>query len=127
MKETIIQAVKKFIEGGDKSDTEMLDQILHKDFTNVQNGFFDQRGIFIINKKKYLSLISGSTFGGIPRNMDILSVDIAGNIAMVKANLTSEKLRFTSFISLIREESGEWKVIGNFPHVIPVTNLLTKT
>lgn len=113
----IVTQVTKFIKGGDNSDTDMLKLVLHDDFTNVQNGFFDQVGVFIINKAKYLSLISDKIFGGIPREMEIVSIDIAGNIAMVKANLRSEKLIFVSFISLIMENNEEWKIIGNFPYV----------
>lgn len=115
--EKIIQQVTNFIQGGDLSSLDLLNKALHENFTNVQNGLFDQKGIFIIDKDKYLSLISKKTFGGLPRNMEIISVDIAGNIAMVKAHLKSEQLTFTSFISVVMSEVGEWKIIGNFPYV----------
>ncbi|MEO1054947.1 MAG: nuclear transport factor 2 family protein [Bacteroidota bacterium] len=116
-REKIIRQVTSFIEGGDRSSLEMLNMALHEKFSNVQNGFFDQKGIFVIDKDKYLSLISDHTFGGIPRKMEIVSLDIVGNIAMVKAHLRSEQLTFISFISLVMDEHREWKVIGNFPFV----------
>ncbi len=117
--EKIIQQVTKFLEGGDNSDLEMLDDALHEKYTNVQNGFFGEKGIYVINKEKYFSLISDKTFGGIPRMISINSIDIEGNIAMVKVSLKSETLKFKSFISLVQLENLNWKVIGNFPHVVP--------
>lgn len=116
-KRKIVQQVTKFIQGGDQSNLNMLNDALHDKFSNVQNGFFGKKGIYIIDKDNYLSLISDKTFGGIPRSMDIISVDIANDISMVKVNLKSKNLHFESFISLVKIENDEWKVIGNFPHV----------
>lgn len=116
-KEKIVKQVTNFIDGADKSNLELLNLALHENFTNVQNGFFEKKGVFIINKEKYLSLVADETFGGVSREMEVISIDIEGNIAMVKANLKSEKLIFTSFISLVLDEAGQWKVIGNFPFI----------
>lgn len=116
--EKIIEQVSNFLKGGDNSDIEMLNRALHDKYINVQNGFFGEKGIYAIDKTKYLSLISNKTFGGIPRTMEINSVDVEGNIAMVKVTLESAELKFKSFISLVQLEDMNWKVIGNFPHVV---------
>lgn len=116
--EKIIEQVSNFLKGGDNSDIEMLNQALHDKYINVQNGFFGEKGIYAIDKAKYLSLISNKTFGGIPRTMKINSVDVEGNIAMVKVTLESAELKFKSFISLVQLEDMNWKVIGNFPNVL---------
>ncbi len=118
-KEKIIGQVVKFLKGGDLSDLKMLEEALHDKYMNVQNGFFGEKGIYLIDKPKYLSLISNKTFGGVPRKMEIDLVDIEGNIAMVKVFLQSEQLEFKSFISLVQLEDLSWKVIGNFPYVTP--------
>ena len=114
----ILKAVNKFIIGGDTSDLNLLNEVLHPEYSNVQNGFFGEPGIYVISKQKYLSLIEEKTFGGIPREMEVEYVNIEGNIAMVKANLKSEQLIFKSFISLVQAEDNAWQVIGNFPHVV---------
>ncbi|NAS11432.1 nuclear transport factor 2 family protein [Poritiphilus flavus] len=117
--EKIIQQITKFLKGGDTSDLELLDQALHDKYINVQNGYFGEKGIYIIDKERYFSLISNKTFGGNPRKMEVNSIDIEGNIAMVKVSLESSELKFKSFISLVQIEDSSWKVIGNFPHVMP--------
>lgn len=115
--EKIINAVTDFVRGGDESNVEKLNNILHQDFRNTQNGFFAEKGVVVFDKEKYLSLIRDKVFGGNPREMEIAFIEEAGNIAVVKASLKSSELTFTSFISLVADESGNWKVIENFPFI----------
>jgi hypothetical protein len=117
VEEKVLQQVTRFIQGGDNSDTELLKVVLHDGFTNIQNGFLEKKGLVLISKNNYLSLIASKTFGGSPRTMEVQQIDIEGNIAMVKVLLKSEALLFKSFISLIESEEEGWKVIGNFPHI----------
>ncbi|TXN37846.1 nuclear transport factor 2 family protein [Flagellimonas hymeniacidonis] len=112
----VTEAVTKFIKAGDESNLKGLKEVLHADYRNVQFGFFNKTGVFVFNKAHYLQLIQDRTFGGIPRSMEIERLDIHLNIAVAKVRLESEKLKFQSYISLIYD-SGEWKVIENFPHV----------
>ncbi len=115
-KDEIIKALTDFIEGADESNLERLDTVLHAAFRNVQYGFFDQTGVFIIDRAKYLALVGEKKFGGVERTVDILSIEVLPNIAMVTVKLESIQLTFHSFISLVCEDSV-WKVIENFPHV----------
>ena len=115
-KNEILNTVTEFIDGADESNLERLDKVLHPAFRNVQQGFFDQAGVFINDKEKYLTLIAEKKFGGMPRKMQVLSVDILPDMAMVAVKLESPQLIFHSFISLVFEDRA-WKVIGNFPHV----------
>jgi len=115
--EKIINAVTDFVRGGDERNIEKLDNILHQEFRNTQNGFFAEKGVVVFDKEKYLSLIRDKVFGGNPREMEISSIEEAGNIAIVKALLKSSELTFTSFISLVADENGDWKVIENFPFI----------
>jgi len=115
MNKEIIQSITNFIQGGDESNLEKLNRVLHKDYRNIQSGFFAKKGLFIIDKKKYLSLIEKNIFGGIPRTMEILSIDVNGDIAFAKTILESEKMIFTSLITLIKENT-KWYIIGNYPH-----------
>lgn len=119
MNTAILKVVTEFIKGGDISDTVLLDQVLHPDFRNIQNGFFEKKGLVIFSKSQYLDLIKQKVFGGKPREITIISVDQVGKIAMVKVLLKSSALSFTSFISVIQNEETEWKIIENFPHITP--------
>ena len=119
-KSAIINAVQDFIKGGDERDTQKLDAILHADYRNLQSGFFEKKGVFNMDKQAYLSLIEQKVFGGTPREIQVELVDRAGAIAMVKVHLNRPDLRFVSFIMLIQDESEDWKVVGNYPHIQPI-------
>ncbi|RDY60877.1 nuclear transport factor 2 family protein [Flagellimonas nanhaiensis] len=112
----VIDVVTRFISGGDESNVQLLEDVLHPDFRNVQYGFFEEQGVFVIDKPKYLDLIQKGTFGGTPRAMEIEQVDVYTSIAFVKANLESETMVFHSHILVICE-NNKWKVIENFPHI----------
>lgn len=110
---TVIEA---FIKGGDTSDISLLEKVLHPRFQNIQDGFFDKKGIHIFSKAKYIELINNKTFGGKPRIIDFKSVEKLDNIAIAKVDLESKHLKFHSTIVCVRE-NGEWQVINNIPKI----------
>ncbi|MDP1802697.1 MAG: nuclear transport factor 2 family protein [Bacteroidota bacterium] len=111
--EKIEQAITDFVRGGDKSDTVMLDKVLHKDFRVTNNGFMGTSGVTIIDKQTYLSNIKNGIFGGLPRKMTIESIDVSETIAMVKLRLESSENYFVSYNSLALDSDNEWKLINN--------------
>ncbi len=115
-KEQVTVALMLFIRSADKAEIDNLNDSLHENFTNVQNGYFDQPGVHIINKASYVDHVSTGKFGGVIRKINIHFIDIQGDMAMVKATLTNDHLKFHSYISLTREEN-KWSVIGNFPKI----------
>jgi len=56
-REKINQAINHFVKGGDTSDVQLFDKVLHDDFRVTNNGFMGTPGITIIDKQKYLSNI----------------------------------------------------------------------
>ena len=111
--EKIQQAVTNFVKGGDNSDTELLDKVLHNEFRVTNNGFMGTAGVTIIDKEKYLANIKEGIFGGLPRNMTIESIDDSKTIAMVKLRLESSENYFVSYNSLVLDTDNEWKLINN--------------
>lgn len=112
-KERIEQAVIDFVKGGDRSDINLLDKVLHKDFRVTNNGFMGSSGVTIIDKNEYLNKIKSGIFGGLPRNMSIESIDQSGIIASVKLRMESNENHFISFNSLVLDTDNEWKIINN--------------
>ncbi|MDQ0065180.1 nuclear transport factor 2 family protein [Chryseobacterium lathyri] len=112
--EEIRQAIETFIKGGDTGDISLLEQALHQNYQNIQDGFFDQPGIFIISKEEYIQLVHDKIFGGKPRTILYHSLKQKNNIAYAQVSLESSALRFSSLITCVRE-NGEWKVITNVP------------
>jgi hypothetical protein len=111
--EKVKQAITNFVKGGDNSDTDMLDKILHNDFRVTNNGFMGTSGVTIIDKQKYLSNIREGIFGGLPRKMTIESIEDSQTIAMVKLRLESSENYFVSYNSLVLDIDNEWKLIDN--------------
>ena len=111
--EKIKQAITNFVKGGDNSDTELLDKILHTEFRVTNNGFMGNAGVTIIDKKTYLENIKNGIFGGLPRKMTIESIEDSETIAMVKLRLESSENYFVSYNSLVLDIDKEWKLINN--------------
>lgn len=111
--ERIRQAITDFVKGGDHSDIERLDKVLHPEFRISNNGFMGQPGIAMIDKHKYLSHIRDGIFGGLPRELAIESIDHSTTIAMVKLRLESSENHFVSYNSLVLDTDNEWKIIHN--------------
>ena len=111
--EKIERAITNFVKGGDNSDTDMLDKVLHNDFRVTNNGFMGTSGVTIIDKQKYLSNIREGIFGGLPRKMTIESIEDNQTIAMVKLRLESSENYFVSYNSLVLDIDNEWKLINN--------------
>jgi hypothetical protein len=111
--EKVKQAITNFVKGGDNSDTDMLDKVLHNDFRVTNNGFMGTSGVTIIDKQKYLSNIREGIFGGLPRKMTIENIEDSQTIAMVKLRLESSENYFVSYNSLVLDIDNEWKLINN--------------
>ncbi|REC59827.1 hypothetical protein DRF65_24175 [Chryseobacterium pennae] len=114
--EQIKQTIEQFIKGGDNSDTTLLEEILHENYQNIQDGFFDKPGIFIIPKQEYIGLVSDKIFGGKPRQITYHSLEQKNNIAYAQVSLESPTLLFSSLIACV-QENGKWQVITNIPSI----------
>lgn len=112
-KERIKKAIVDFVKGGDNSNVELLNKVLHKDFRVTNNGFMGTTGVTIIDKKEYLNNIKTGVFGGLPREMKILGLDHSDKIASVKLKIESSENDFISYNSLVLDVDNEWKLINN--------------
>ena len=112
-KDKIRQSIIDFVKGGDDSDVELLDEVLHKDFRVTNNGFMETSGVTIIDKQEYLNNIKNGIFGGLPRKMVIEGIDQSGIIASVKLRIESAENNFLSYNSLILDIDNKWKIINN--------------
>ncbi len=111
--EKIKKTITNFIKGGDESNVELLNKVLHKDFRVTNNGFMGTIGVTIIDKQNYLSNIKEGIFGGLPRIMTIENIDENQTIASVKLRIESSENNFVSYNSLVLDTDNEWKIINN--------------
>lgn len=111
--EKIIQAIIDFVKGGDNSDTKLLNKVLHSNFRVTNNGFMGIAGVTVIDRQQYIANIEDGIFGGLPRKMQIESIDYCDSIAMVKLRLESSENYFVSYNSLVLDTDNEWKLVNN--------------
>jgi Putative lumazine-binding len=114
--EQIKKIIELFIQGGDNSDVNLLEKVLHPKYQNIQDGFFAEKGIFVISKSEYIELVNNKTFGGKPRTIKFVSLEQAGNMAIAKVELVRPALKFISTIICVCENE-EWQVINNTPTI----------
>lgn len=114
--EQVKTAIEAFVKAGDDRDTAVLENILHSGFQNIQDGFFDEDGIFVFTKADYIELIRTEKFGGNPRSIHYRSIKQIGNIAAVQVKLESQYLIFHSLIVCVHD-NGHWKIINNTPTI----------
>jgi len=112
----IQQAIRDFIQGGDNSDVTLLNEVLHQDYRNVQSGFFEEKGTFVIDKDRYIRLIREGTFGGTPRVLEIVQLEVLGNLAHARIKLYGKVLNFDSVIHLVYEQD-KWWIMGHYPYI----------
>ncbi|MHB8854250.1 MAG: nuclear transport factor 2 family protein, partial [Ignavibacteriaceae bacterium] len=60
---------------------------------------------------QFINLVKSGQKGGWVRNVNFVSVDIDGNTAIAKVNITDPRLKETGFVTLIKD-NGTWKVAG---------------
>jgi hypothetical protein len=112
----VTAAVESFVRAADERNVAGLKLILHENFQNIQDGLFEQKGIFVITKAEYIGLIEAKKFGGAPRAIEFVNIDMLGSLAFCKMILESEFLKFTSVIMCVATGQG-WQVILNAPQV----------
>ena len=114
----IENAVQEFVTSADTRDVTRMDKILHKDFRVVANRLFGAEEVSLMDKNAYLNLLKEGKIGGDSRVIIIKSISIEGHNAVVQATLNGSALSFMTFIQLVKEVSGNWKVIGDMPHIV---------
>lgn len=110
----IKKVIADFLRAGDTNDTQLLSNVLHPHYQNIQNGLFEEQGIHVITRVEYIEFVGSKRFGGSPRKVDFLFVEELENIAVAKVKLESEYLIFNSFITAVFVD-GCWKIINNTP------------
>ena len=116
--EQIENAVQEFVASADTRDVARMDKILHQDFRVVANRLFGAEEVSLMDKSAYLNLLKEGKIGGDSRAITIKSISIEGHNAVVQATLNGSALSFMTFIQLVKEVSGNWKVIGDMPHIV---------
>ncbi len=111
----VTKLVHAFSKNSDERNIDKMDNILHQNYRTIVNQAFGSDEIQLMNKTNYLDLLKRKVIGGDKRSVIILSIDMEENNAVVKAKFTGKKLIFTTFIQLVKDSAGKWKIISDLP------------
>jgi len=115
--DAVVTAVEHFVENVDQRDIKGVDAVLHSNFRAIVNRLFGSEEVAIMDKSLYLDLLKQGKIGGDKREVIIESIHFEGNNALVKATFDGKELGFHTFIQLVQETSGDWKIISDMPNI----------
>ncbi len=110
-------AVRAFSQNADKQNVEGMTSILHKDFRAIVNRLFGSTEVSLMDKEAYLGLLKAGKIGGDDRTVSISEMTVIENNASVKVVLTGKELKFETIMQLVKDASGNWKVISDMPYI----------
>lgn len=113
VKQTIIE----FAKAGDNSDAVALEKLLDANYRVVMNRLFGSKEVSVVSRAVYLEKIKTKEWGGDTRKVSIQSAAINGSTASVLVSFKGTKSTFISFITLVSDEHGNWKLIGDVPMI----------
>ncbi|MEL6986381.1 MAG: nuclear transport factor 2 family protein [Bacteroidota bacterium] len=114
----ISNVAMKFAKSADNRNTVELESIMHSEFRAIVNQAMGSKEMQLIDKSTYLDLIRKEVIGGDQREVHILSIDMENNNAVVKVKLIRKQLHFYSFMQLVKEANGHWKLISDLPNIV---------
>lgn len=114
--ESLKHAFNSFINDIDSRNVISLEHKFHDQFLDhVSIGGYTE--LLVSNKDKYIQSLTEGKIGGIPRKIQINSLEFIDNFGIVKADLESNVMRFQTQYSFLWQD-GDWKVI----HALVVAN-----
>lgn len=109
-----VQAVKltveKYVQGTDTRNVDELEKVLYPNCDFVTQNKITNKTVEM-NDGEFIDLVKGGKAGGWTRNVNVNSVDINGNTAAAKVEITDSKLKETSYLALIKD-NGTWKIVS---------------
>lgn len=117
-KNAVKATIVAFAKAADSNDASKLDNYLDENYRIVMNRMFGSKQVDVMPKPVYLEKIRSKEFGGDSRQLKFEMIMINGNTAMAKVVFTGSKMSFTSFLNLVKNESGDWKLVSEIPVMI---------
>ena len=112
------KVIEKFFAAGDKQDATELDGLLDANYRVVMNQLFGSSDVMTMSKEAYLGKIRAKEFGGDTRRIDIHSIQVTGKLATADVSSKGGKMQMRSFLNLVQDAEGNWKLIEDMPTVL---------
>lgn len=113
----IKETITSFAKAADENNTEQLAYYLDENYQITMNRLFGSNKVSIMPRAMYLEKIKTKEFGGDTRTLDFKNVIINGHTAVAHVLLKGKKMTFSSLFTLVKDESGNWKLISDVPQI----------
>ncbi|MEM7573214.1 MAG: nuclear transport factor 2 family protein [Bacteroidota bacterium] len=118
--EAVLVVVHQFLAAGDAQSSDQLESILHPTYRILINQFQGGPDVTILDRVTYLGMIEAKKIGGDPRKAEILSAEVVGNMAFVRARVESSTLQFNTCYTLVQDTDQKWWLAAEAPFVQPL-------
>jgi hypothetical protein len=113
----IKETIAAFAKAGDDRDAATMEKYLDENFRIVMNRLFGSAAVTILSRSVYLEKIKNKEFGGDKRKVTVEEIVLNGTSACAKVTFAGTKMTFVSLITLVKSESGQWKLVSDVPVV----------
>ncbi|MHB1686970.1 MAG: nuclear transport factor 2 family protein [Ignavibacteriaceae bacterium] len=104
------QTVTNFVKSVDARNTSDLQKTLYTDGSILIFNTFSNK-IEHYSANQFVDMVKNGQKGGWVRQVNFASVDVDGNTAIAKIDITDPRLKETGFVTLIKD-NGTWKIAG---------------
>lgn len=111
-KKSAQDAVLAFVKAGDERNIAVLEKLIHENFRALAHppGTTIAKPV-IEGRANYLALIQEGKIGGKPRTVSLHSADVWNNTAIVRLEMESAELHFSSTLSLFYALETGWQIV----------------
>lgn len=113
-------AITQWAQAADLQNAEVAGTFLDDRYRIVMNRLFGSADVSTMDKATYLQMLREKKFGGDPRVLKFKRITVTGSTASVQLEMTGSKLQFQSFIQLIQDAQGNWKLVSDVPYIMPI-------
>ena len=113
--EKITAVINGFSAAGDINNVKKLNVFLDDNYRVVMNRLFGSKTVSVMSKEEYLEKIETKVFGGDTRVVTVEKIMVNGSTAVAKVIFKGEKATFHSLMTLLKDESGSWKLASDIP------------
>jgi hypothetical protein len=111
-------AIRQWAKAADAQDADAAGAFLDAQYRIVMNRLLGSTEVRTLDRGTYLQMLRDKKLGGDPRELKFKRVSVTGTIASVQLEMTGKKLQFQSFIQLIQDAEGNWKLVSDVPYVM---------
>ncbi len=106
----IEQAVTNFVKSVDSRNASDLQKTLYAEGTIITYNSFSNK-VEHYTAGQFVDLVKGGQKGGWERQINFGSVDVNGNTAIAKIDITDPRIKESGYVTLIKD-NGTWKIAG---------------